>query len=1714
MDPKLIQKVAQVGSEVEVTLATGNQISGLLTEVSLDHITIDRKMAISVEAVIAVESLDNSNAQDSSTGTPSISPNLDNKVDTPEPLESDVNNIEAPEHDKLPSSESEVLDLSDVNTESADATPEVIATSESSGAETESTDSVNSEERVSERMVEIENRFNTDIQTVKLKLESPDLKFPADELPGWENTTVYSSWAQIRNKNDDVQNANELHLKHDTIQSILDEIKSLVERFPGSPTLKRVLAYFYSISEGWDGALQNYQAVAIQAVQVGKVHDYDWFNVAVAALALNKEEIACYSLGKFFLEVTHIDEPQAWDVYINLIGKFNDFSVFRELCKPDRYIIEEVEEEEMKVLLETAIYLLKKTGAETLSTEIMKKWLTGESENSLLAEAYEKLDGQPTESYRQLLTVFRNTITTLEKKSAPITPERPKHTNTVKRPISRLTQQKRKLQTRDAPGGKDPLYRRAERADTIDKNLEKAQRLYGECMEKDIKFESALKNRAMVMARLERYEEAENLLLLEANRKKVEDKQSVDRLLVNIYQKWGEHRKATELLNVLLKQTQDEDYVNAEAKFHHMPKQHPVTPERPKHTNAVKRPISQSTQRKQKPHTHGAYGGKGLHLYRQAERANTTDKDLEKAERLYGECMEKDIQFESALKDRAMVLARLKYYEKAENLLLLKDNRQKVKDKQSVDRLLVNIYQKWGQYRKAINLLKALLKQTQDIEKSTDIQWQIAITYLRLEDYVNAETKFLRVQERRPDNITVKRNIAVCLSKQREPRYDEAEKILNEIQKISPDVKTAELLEAIERAKVTGEFSLNEDNSKAFLSDFSFSGDASGFAQFFLKRCDFEGIRQGRVIDGIDEKKYEPLSQRLAIDDMKQLAKTADDPRQIGPRRPDQRTAYFLSAAKICDMGFGDRNDFYRYLCSSFASGGDLALTENLDTAQAWYREALIAYDKIKLSDLAENDANIAGNDAKGSLVRYLYAIDQPSTEIPMPPRILSIEDAVKSVIEDCTKKEKVFNAIDYLVSHSQYANQQLLKVLYEDSALQMETTAYLQKMKIPIPSVIDSQDVFIQLWKNLENKNVEKVREISNDLRVLNDFELSQSWLENSIGIAQDLHEKLLFELDKNRIRALQKIFETALDLCGRTVFDDRDRLCKDLKLRCQDLLEEIEKIPTNLSIKYVYSIIEIIQEKVKIYFEELYKSSKPELELRLAEGNESPTPEKDGKTEVQVVVVNEEGRMSAEGLKLVPILDAALLKEKVPDIELKEPLRGGKEAQKILIVPLQLTEHAIDEGAFSLVVRAEYRIPGSEKDETEVKNLAISLGSKNEFKPIYNPYALYANGQEVEDEHMFKGRSELIGNIKDAIQQSGSQSKCVLVYGQYRSGKSSVRLRLKDELEADNELLLVADLKDILLNLDAKRSVLCQILVRILSAVEEAVKNRINNNFKSLSYAIPSDEVLENHPDPQKYFEEILSDFKYALQKEWGAQQVVLLIDEFQHIYEIMITTDKLSSDFMRTWKGFLQRNLFSAVLVGQQVMAKFDEKFPNEFAAMHQEKVSYLEKHEARELIVDPIRIGGKEGDSRYKERAVEQILKLTASSPYYIQIMCNQLVNRMNTKCTEWVTDADVEHVAEVLIKAYSKADFHMFTRSGDESPAAIPEDDALEVLKTIAQNSRGNPARCLEGQIDCQTKLPIKSILEDLVSRDVVERYQGGSYEIKVGLFKEWLIRQV
>lgn len=258
---------------------------------------------------------------------------------------------------------------------------------------------------------------------------------------------------------------------------------------------------------------------------------------------------------------------------------------------------------------------------------------------------------------------------------------------------------------------------------------------------------------------------------------------------------------------------------------------------------------------------------------------------------------------------------------------------------------------------------------------------------------------------------------------------------------------------------------------------------------------------------------------------------------------------------------------------------------------------------------------------------------------------------------------------------------------------------------------------------------------------------------------------------------------------------------------------------------------------------------------------------------------------------------------------------------------------------------------------------------------------------------------------------------------------------------------------------------------------------------------------------------FAEFMSDLRRTMNQYEDFRNVrfVLLLDEFSYVYG-EIVGGKLNESFMKAWKAMLEKGYFGSVLAGQDVMRQFIDAYPNEFQVAQSERVTYLAKSDARDLIVNPILISETQ-ESRYRGSAVERLIELTAGSPFYIQIFCNRLVEYMNRRNATYVTDADIERIADDLIggaNAIGVDKFDNLITPGDKGTGLVPKSDALAVLRSVAFNTRTQPF-CDRSSINVSTTISVSDVLEDLVAREVLEQTSSTLYRIKVGLFHRWLL---
>ncbi|WP_043602759.1 hypothetical protein [Candidatus Protofrankia datiscae] len=234
------------------------------------------------------------------------------------------------------------------------------------------------------------------------------------------------------------------------------------------------------------------------------------------------------------------------------------------------------------------------------------------------------------------------------------------------------------------------------------------------------------------------------------------------------------------------------------------------------------------------------------------------------------------------------------------------------------------------------------------------------------------------------------------------------------------------------------------------------------------------------------------------------------------------------------------------------------------------------------------------------------------------------------------------------------------------------------------------------------------------------------------------------------------------------------------------------------------------------------------------------------------------------------------------------------------------------------------------------------------------------------------------------------------------------------------------------------------------------------------------------------------------------------VLLIDEFTNIYE-EIRKGHLPDTFMKAWKGLLERGNFGALVIGQDLTQEFMRNYSNEFQVSRSERVNYLSREDAGKLVEDPIRIGGRQGPTRYLGNSVDMIFDLTAGNPFYIQKFCQRLVDYLNRGSRMYVGPADVEAVLEDLVASlHDTSDFDNLLNPGDVRLSAIPPEQVIGTLVACSRSFGADryldPATPEAGALGWD----VRPILEDLQLRDVIEPLSPDRWRIRVGLFARWL----
>jgi len=1038
--------------------------------------------------------------------------------------------------------------------------------------------------------------------------------------------------------------------------------------------------------------------------------------------------------------------------------------------------------------------------------------------------------------------------------------------------------------------------------------------------------------------------------------------------------------------------------------------------------------------------------------YRNAKKAKD-NKDYNKAIELFLKALENKEKVESTIKDLAQTYLEIGEIEKG--VELIEKNIDELPETMTTFNFLDHYYTSAKNFNKAIEYLDRNL----DLVNFSDKK-----TYSRL--------------------LTKK---AFCLIQLKD--FEEAQEFLEEAIEIQPDnTYASNLLNALESASTSGDY----EEVDTIIEETEFISFSSGISPYLNRKLsdgDYFGLKAAVIESGKFEKKH--------------LFELRDLMREAGRARPRERASYLMTEAKLLLEIFPDKESDLRSVLARYCNAMALAYIyekeEKLDLIRYYYLEAF---------GFEENWDSLVRQ-----VVVYLntYLVNHKELiEINAKERSSLEGSFLDSTIEKIISgrsKNKWEGLINAFLS-SRIITTELLKRIYKKSNTRNLGINYLKEEGLfkdndSYPDV----GLFIESWNKIIQKRQRELNRWFAIVKSISNHETIEAITNQLQTTLNSSKQPWITQLDVFRINIISDDIHDLLTRYVKvTTYDDKERTFNQIKAEINQLINEIEEQPTKLSYEGLKPLLDKLMLALKKSFEKVTEASTPRLSMRIL-GNNNVIGE--GNMVPFKVIFSNDKQCSPISRLTISVEENENIKFPSNETILEESLKGGDE--KIVELAIKVSKKVITEKATTVKLNSEYQIRGKEEVENKTEDLALRLYSEDDFVKIPNPFAPLADGGPVEDNTMFYGRGEFINNITKAI--LSAESKQIIIYGQKRSGKSSVLYHLKEELEKDTNKAFCVNfsLGDIVEDLNTST-----FYHKILSLIEETLEDLEFEGIKVPEYKAPTLAAFEQNVAAD-LFRKSLKNFKRSCSKTsgWEDKKLVVMIDEFTYLYTAILRK-QVSDNIMQQWKAVTQNkdSRFSVVLVGQDVVPKFKSLYPNPFGVIEDKRLTYLHPSDAKDLIEKPI--WNKVSDqSRFLGSAVDKILDYTSCNPFYIQIFCARLVDYLNKKKINEVTEVEVRLIADSFIngeQSLTADKFDNLLTAGDADLEAIPLEDTIQVLKQIADNSRNIPM-CARENISLKDEEYDNLILQDLIDREVIESPQSGYFKIKVKLFQEWLLKQ-
>jgi 8-oxo-dGTP pyrophosphatase MutT (NUDIX family) len=401
-------------------------------------------------------------------------------------------------------------------------------------------------------------------------------------------------------------------------------------------------------------------------------------------------------------------------------------------------------------------------------------------------------------------------------------------------------------------------------------------------------------------------------------------------------------------------------------------------------------------------------------------------------------------------------------------------------------------------------------------------------------------------------------------------------------------------------------------------------------------------------------------------------------------------------------------------------------------------------------------------------------------------------------------------------------------------------------------------------------------------------------------------------------------------------------------------------------------------------------------------------------------------------------------------------------------------------------------YDVKGREQQQFFELNVTFESGAGGLIQHVVdNPYVV-GTPLKGDTESLFFGREDIFAWMEENL-IGRTQPQTLILHGPRRMGKTSILYQLADGQRGQNIR-------------EYPGCPIFPVYFDLQSVAGREIRELLQKLAKQIARALAPRGINVTLPPGSKGrspfgdFDEFLDQVEIGLPK---TGVLVIMLDEFEQLQD-SIAQGRLTPDIFPYLRSLIQhRSHITFVLAGTHQLEGMSKNYGSTlFPVGLGKRIGSLSRAETKKLILEPVF-----PIIQYDDPAVEQIYSVTQGHPYFVQLICHDLISTVNieTGKQEPITFEDVK---QTIGKILSEQDHHLrylwseTTREEKLILAAL----SMNLQVDVEQVPRTEITACLHRAMLSENI--INQALEHLLMDDLVKMHVGEEQNSLQGFGKE------